>query len=144
MAHFAQLDQDNIITQVIVVSNDVIIDNTGQESEELGIAFCQSLYGEDTCWVQTSYNGNLRKRYAGIGYTYDTVLDAFVAPQPYPSWLLDAESAAWVAPIPQPQDELGPDQRYIWSEDQQTWQILEFPQTSSTEGELIDTPEVTP
>jgi hypothetical protein len=71
MAHFAQLDQNNIVTQVIVVGNDDIKDETGNESEATGIAFCKSLLGSDTMWKQTSFNGNIRKNYAGIGFTYD-------------------------------------------------------------------------
>lgn len=81
MAHFAQLDQDNCVLQVIVVNNAVILDDSGVEQESLGIAFCKSLYGEDTEWVQTSYNANFRAFYAGIGYTYDSVKDEFIPPQ---------------------------------------------------------------
>ena len=80
MAHFAQLDENNVVTQVIVVSNDELIDN-GMESEAKGIAFCQSLFGADTRWVQTSYNDKLRGVYAGIGFTYDAEKDVFVAPE---------------------------------------------------------------
>jgi len=84
MAHFAQLDDNNIVTQVIVVANDELLLD-GVESEVKGISFCKSLFGEDTKWKQTSYNGNIRKNYAGIGYTYDASNDYFYAPQPYPS-----------------------------------------------------------
>jgi len=77
MAHFAQLDSNNVVTQVIVVSNEELLDN-GVESEAKGIAFCQSLLGENTKWVQTSYNRNFRKNYAGIGYIYDEKLDEFL------------------------------------------------------------------
>lgn len=80
MAHFAQLDENNVVTQVIVVSNDELMDN-GMESEAKGIAFCQSLFGADTRWVQTSYNDKLRGVYAGIGFTYDAEKDVFVAPE---------------------------------------------------------------
>lgn len=79
MAHFAQLDENNVVMQVIVVSNDELMDN-GVESEAKGIAFCQSLFGADVRWIQTSYNGNFRGVYAGIGYTYDADKDVFVAP----------------------------------------------------------------
>jgi hypothetical protein len=81
MAHFAQIDTNDLVIQVIVVKNDVILDDDGVEQESLGVAFCQSLYGEDTDWVQTSYNANFRKYYAGLGYTYDRVKDEFVPPQ---------------------------------------------------------------
>lgn len=79
MAHFAQI-KDNVVQQVIVVNNEVITDKDGIEQESLGIAFCKSLYGEDTEWVQTSYNHNIRNQYAGIGMTYDPVKDEFIYP----------------------------------------------------------------
>ena len=82
MAHFAQLDANNIVTEVIVVNNAVIDDLPFPESEPIGVEFCQSLYGADTVWKQTSYNGNFRGVYAGIGYSYDPVLDIFVPPPP--------------------------------------------------------------
>ena len=98
MAHFAKLDENNIVTQVIVVSNvDIVDPNTGQEEEIYGIAFCKKLLGGT--WKQTSYNGNIRKRYAGVGYSYNVALDAFVPPQPYASWTLDNETADWVSPL---------------------------------------------
>jgi hypothetical protein len=80
MAHFAQLDENNIVTKVIVVSNDELIDENGIESEVKGIAFCRSLFGEETRWVQTSYNGNFRGVYAAIGFGYDANLDLFKEP----------------------------------------------------------------
>ena len=80
MAHFAQLNDDNTVMQVIVVNNAELLDENGQESEARGIAFCQSLYGSTTRWVQTSYNGNFRGRYAGVGYRYDSAIDQFVVP----------------------------------------------------------------
>jgi len=80
MAHFAKLE-NNIVTQVIVVNNEVIENKNFPESEPIGVAFCKSLYGEDTEWKQTSYNNNFRGRYAGAGFTYDPVKDEFVAPE---------------------------------------------------------------
>ena len=80
MAHFAQLDENNVVTQVIVVSNDDTSDSNGTETESIGVAFCQKLLGADTNWKQTSYNSNMRVRYAGIGYSYNAGLDAFVPP----------------------------------------------------------------
>ncbi len=97
MAHFAQLE-NNIVKQVIVVSNQDILDENGQESEEKGIAFCSNLLGGT--WKQTSYNGKIRKNYAGIGYTYDEGRDAFIAPKPYNSWLLNESTCQWESPIP--------------------------------------------
>ena len=84
MAHFAELDSNNVVLRVLVVSNDDITDDNGQEQESLGVAFLQGLLGTDTRWVQTSYNGNFRGRYAGIGFTYDPVTDVFVEPEPEP------------------------------------------------------------
>lgn len=115
MAHFAQLDENNTVTQVIVVANEELLLD-GVENETKGILFCKSLFGEDTRWVQTSYNGNKRKNYAGIGYTYDPVNDHFFAPQPYPSWTLDAD-AKWQAPTPYPTD----GKFYTWNESTLTW-----------------------
>ena len=99
MAHFAQLDENNVVTQVIVVSNDDTSDSNGNETESIGVAFCQKLLGADTNWKQTSYNGNMRVRYAGIGYSYNSSLDAFVLPQPHASWTLDSGTADWVSPL---------------------------------------------
>lgn len=103
MAHFAQLDQNNVVVQVIVVNNNELLDN-GVENETKGISFCQSLFGPDTIWVQTSYNSNFRKRYAGVGFTYDSVLNAFIVPKPtmYPSWVVDPVTTDWTPPIPRP------------------------------------------
>lgn len=93
MAHFAQLDDNNTVLQVIVVHNNELLDENGQESEAKGIAFCQSLFGGN--WKQTSYNGNFRKNYAGIGFTYDEPRDAFIAPKPEGNWILDEEICQW-------------------------------------------------
>jgi hypothetical protein len=115
MAHFAQLDDNNVVTQVIVVANEELIFE-GVENETQGIIFCRSLFGNDTKWVQTSYNGNIRKRYAGIGYTYNAELDAFVTPKPYLSWVLD-DDANWAAPVPMPED----GKSYAWFEPNRRW-----------------------
>lgn len=115
MAHFAELDENNVVLQVIVVHNNELLDDEGQENEAKGVEFCNSLFGH-TNWIQTSYNANMRKQFAGIGYTYDDVNDVFVSPQPYPSWSLD-ENHDWQAPIPMPED----DKEYIWNEETQSW-----------------------
>lgn len=114
MAHFAELDDNNIVKRVIVVATKDNSDANGVEKESIGRAFCERLFGGN--WVQTSYNGNIRKRYAGIGYSYDPALDAFIAPQPYPSWTLD-DNADWQAPVPMPSD----GKMYAWDEDAQAW-----------------------
>lgn len=115
MAHFAQLDNQNTVLQVIVIHNNELLDN-GVESEAKGIAFCQSLF-PNTRWAQTSYNGNIRKNYAGVGFLYDPIRDAFIPPKPYPSWVLDEATCRWGAPIPYPTD----GERYVWDEATQTW-----------------------
>ncbi len=114
MAHFAQLDGDNIVTQVIVVANDELLDN-GVESEARGIAFCELLLGGR--WVQTSYNGIIRKQFAGIGFRYDAGANVFVAPQPFPSWTLDANHE-WQPPTPMPD---GP---HVWNESTLSWESI--------------------
>ena len=123
MAHFAQLDDNNVVTQVIVVANEELLFE-GVENETQGVIFCRSLFGNDTKWVQTSYNGNIRKRYAGIGFRYDEALDAFIAPQPYPSWVLDADTN-WQPPVAMPED----GKAYAWFEPNQEWIELK-PQTN--------------
>ena len=114
MAHFAQLDADNIVTRVIVLSNDELLDN-GVESEAKGIAFCESLLGGR--WIQTSYNGSIRKRFAGIGFRYDADANVFVAPQPFPSWTLDAQHD-WQPPTPMPEG------HHIWNESTLSWDAI--------------------
>lgn len=128
MAHFAQLDENNVVIQVIVVANEELLDETGQESEAKGIEFCKSLFkNETTNWVQTSYNHKFRKRYAGIGFSYNPTLNAFIPPKPYPSWTLDAEKQDWVSPVPFPQD----DKFYYWSEATQQWIEQDIPKILS-------------
>jgi len=122
MAHFAQIE-NNLVTQVIVVDNNDILDEQGNESEELGIQFCQDLLGGT--WKQTSYNGNIRKNYAGIGYTYDETKDAFIKPQPYNSWVLDEDTCLWEAPIPYPTVEEGSTDVYNWNEELVNWMLQE-------------------
>ena len=137
MAHFAQLDENNVVTQVIVVGNDDTSDSNGVESEGIGVAFCQKLMGANTNWKQTSYNGNMRVRYAGIGYSYNAELDAFVAPQPYASWTLDSDTAEWVSPLgAEPaltDDEIAAGSYYSWDEDAY--------QADNTAGWTLTTPE---
>lgn len=99
MAHFAQIDESNQVTQVIVVNNaDIMVD--GVENEAKGVAFCQALFDYPTTWVQTSYSGSIRKNYAGLGYTWDAGRDAFIPPQPGPDWTLNEETCRWEAPVP--------------------------------------------
>ena len=121
MAHFCQLDENNVVTQVIVVDNKDCADATGVEKESIGVAFCERLFGGT--WKQTSYNASFRKNYAGIGYTYNADIDAFVPPKPFASWLLNEETAQWDAPVAMPEDAgTGePPKRYQWDETTVNW-----------------------
>lgn len=117
MAHYAQLDENNVVVSVIVVDNKDTADANGVEKEYIGAAFCERLFGGT--WKQTSYNGNIRKNYAGIGYSYNADIDAFVPPQPYPSWTLDA-NAQWQPPVAMPTD----GNMYSWNETNQAWEVV--------------------
>ena len=115
MAHFVEIDSEGTVVRGVVLSNTVTYQGD-EEVEELGIAYLQNMF-PDTDWVQTSYNDNFRKRYAGKGYKYDVERDAFIPPQPFPSWLLNEESLSWEAPFPMPDD----DELYKWDEENQSW-----------------------
>lgn len=116
MAHFAELDSNNVVLRVIVVGNADTADASGVEDESIGVAFCRRLFGGR--WVQTSYNGNIRKNYAGIGHIYDATRDAFIAPKPENgSWVLNEQTCKWERPLPEPQD----GKQYYWSEKDQVW-----------------------
>lgn len=118
MAHFAQIDENNIVTQVLVVGND---------QEHRGQEFLANDLGLGGTWIKTSYNTHggvhseggtpLRKNYAGIGYTYDEVRDAFIPPKPYNSWILNEDTCLWDAPVPYPTD----GEMYMWDEDSKNW-----------------------
>lgn len=120
MAHFAQINDLNVVTQVIVVNNEVTDNLPFPDSEPVGVAFCKSLFGEATNWKQTSYNSSFRKNYAGAGYSFDADLDAFIPPQPFPSWILDTNTCKWVAPVPYPDD----GNTYYWDEATLSWVIV--------------------
>ena len=113
MAHFAKLKVGNIVETVVVVHNDVAT------SEQVGIDFLNNLYGTRDFWVQTSYNGNFRKNFAGVGFKYDDVKDAFIAPQPFPSWTLNSNDE-WEAPVTEPAVE--EEKIHIWNEENQNWE----------------------
>ena len=130
MAHFAQLDGNNLVTQVIVVSNDDTSDSGGVETESIGVAFCQKLLGASTNWKQTSYNSTIRGNYAGIGYTYMSNVatlgvgstDIFISPQPYASWTVGVGTATWYPPstpgaAPTLTDaQVAANKYYVWNE----------------------------
>ena len=115
MAHFAELDGQNNVLRVLVVNNEVITID-GEENEQIGIDFLTNLCGGQ--WKQTSYNNNFRKNYAGKGYIYDPDRDAFMIPQPYPSWSLNEDTCRWEPTVDHPMDCKGP---YRWDEDAGNW-----------------------
>jgi hypothetical protein len=130
MAHFARLDENNFILEVYPITDSNCLDSNGNESEEVGINYCQQffnkVYGSNTKWKQTSYNRKIRKNYAGIGYFYSEELDAFIPPKPYPSWILNTEICDWDSPIPQPK--LTEEQKesrsyYDWNEETEEWEL---------------------
>jgi len=114
MAHFAKLDNNNLVERVEVVSNDIATD------EQTGVDFLNNLYKTNDVWKQTSYNGNIRKNFAGVGYTYDQTRDAFIPPKPYNSWTLNEDTCLWEAPVAKPDDE----QIYQWNETDQQWDLV--------------------
>lgn len=120
MAHFAQLDENNTVLQVLVIGNDDTSDENGNEVEAIGVEFCKSLFGADTIWKQTSYNHNFRLQYAAVGGFYDPDRDAFYpAPhEDYPSWVLNYDNGMYEPPIPHPD---GTYVNYDWDEENQTW-----------------------
>ena len=138
MAHFAELDQNNTVLQIVVISNVDILDENGNESEQKGIEFCKNLYGDDKKWIQTSYNTKFRYKYATIGDTYDEKYDAFVSPgysynekykrflppippQPHPLWWYDPDRLKWRPPFQKPWDTY----QYEWDESISNWRQVE-------------------
>ena len=117
MAHFAKLGVGNIVEQVIVVSNDVAI------TEQAGVDFINKLYNTRDAWKQTSYNNNIRKNFAGVGFTYDQQRDAFIAPKPFNSWILNEDTCLWNAPVAEPTTELENNQYYSWNESIVNWEV---------------------
>jgi hypothetical protein len=115
MAHFAEIDSNNIVLRVLVVDNNDLLDSENNESEALGITYLTDAFGGN--WKQTSYNRNFRKNYAGKGCIYDSARDAFYGPQPYASWTLDEDTCIWEAPVTYPDD----GKMYEWDEDTTNW-----------------------
>ena len=120
MAHFAKIGLNGKVIEVLSVANEVLHDSNGVEQEVNGIDFLTKLTGW-SIWKQTSYNGNMRKNYAGIGDTYDEDRDAFISPKPYPSWTLNETTCRWQAPVAMPQD----GKSYSWNEENQQWDLIE-------------------
>ena len=126
MAHFAQIGMNNVVLRVSVVRNEDILDENGNESEEMGIQYLKSVHGPLTNWLQTSYNSNFRCRYAGIGMVYNNQYDVFLNAQPYSSWTLNTETFEWEPPIPEPElteEQIESGSYYEWNEETQEWQL---------------------
>jgi len=115
MAHFAKLGKGNIVLRVEVVSNDIAT------TEQAGVDFLNTLYKTRDVWKQTSYNNNIRKNYAGVGFKYDLSRDAFIPPKPYSSWILNETTCQWEAPIALPDTE----NSYNWNEETKQWDLNE-------------------
>lgn len=120
MAHFSQLNDSNEVIAVNVIADADCLDSDGNESEAVGIAFCQSLWGADTIWKQTSYNERIRKNFGAVGTTYDSTKNAFIPIKPWNSWVLDAATCKWKAPVDEPDNE----KAYMWNEETTSWDIL--------------------
>ena len=115
MAYFVKLGVGNIIEKSVVVSNDIAT------TEQAGIDFLNDLYGSRDVWKQTFIDGSQRKNFSGIGYTYNQNKDAFISPQPYPSWILNEDTCIWEAPQEYPDD----DKKYLWNEQTTSWKEIE-------------------
>jgi hypothetical protein len=125
MAYFAKLGTGNIVENVISINNTVITDVNGIEQEQLGVDFINKLYNTRDVWKQTSYNNNIRKNYAGVGYTYDQARDAFIPPRTYNSWILNENTCRWEAPIPSPASYINEENKLVqfrWNENILNWE----------------------
>jgi hypothetical protein len=123
MAHFCKLGTGNIVLEVQVISNDIAT------TEQAGVDFLNSLYGTNDVWKQTSYNANIRKNFAGVGYKYDQTRDAFVPPKPFDSWVLNETTCRWEAPIPMPertQEQIDNQNYYKWNEENRSWDLKQI------------------
>jgi hypothetical protein len=123
MAYFAKLGTGNIVENVISINNAVITDANGVEQEQLGVDFINKLYNTRDVWKQTSYNNNIRKNFAGIGYQYDQTRDAFIPKKPFNSWILNEDTCLWNAPVAMPTTTLEDNQYYSWNESIVNWEV---------------------
>lgn len=139
MAHFARLDNNNVVTDILVVDNDRLFDiknpTSGKESEIQGILYLQRvLKDKNSKWKQCSYSGSFRKNYPGVGFIYDEGKDAFIPPQPYPSWTLNEETCRWEPPTPRPSEELlesGKAPYHEWDEETLSWRKVEWSESDN-------------
>lgn len=122
MAHFAELDENNIVVNVFVINNSDVVDENNVEQELIGINFCKSLYGQDKTFIQTSYNHRIRHKYACVGDKYDENYDAFITPPLHPSYIFNEPELTWEPPLPYPNDP-NPDNLYYWDEPTIRWKL---------------------
>lgn len=136
MAHYAELNQNNEVIYVVYMDNEIITDENGNEVEELGIQHLHTHHGADRKWVRTSYGGNFRNKYAGLGDTYREDLDMFISPSPHPSWILNETTGQWEAPVTQPeltQEQIDGGYFYSWDEEAHNadnttgWTLIQLP-----------------
>jgi hypothetical protein len=136
MAHYAELNQNNEVIYVVYMDNEIITDENGNEVEELGIQHLHTHHGAERKWVRTSYRGNFRNKYAGLGDTYREDLDMFISPSPYPSWILNENTGQWEAPVTQPeltQEQIDGGYYYTWNEEEYNsdnttgWTLIQLP-----------------
>jgi len=114
MAHYAELNENNEVIYVIYMDNEIITDESGNEIEELGIRHLHEHHGEDKKWIRTSYRGNFRGKYAGVGYKYDEELDVFISPQPFSSWIFNTSIMEWESPLG-PEPELTEEEKLVYA-----------------------------
>ena len=119
MAHFAKLNKENIVEQIIVINDEVLLDENGIEQDHIGIDLCKYLYNYQN-FKRTYMDGSIRKNYASIGYTYDENRNAFIPPKPFDSWTLNENSCLWEAPVAYPND----GQQYEWNEETTSWNLI--------------------
>ena len=125
MAHFAELDENNVVKRVLVVNDEYIRRNDGVEIEQLGIDHLKLVYGQDTIWKQTSYNNKIRVRFGQVGFTYNQQYNAFIPPKPHDSWIFNTETCNWDPPVPTPPAKEG--FTYVWDENTRSWEEIKLP-----------------
>jgi hypothetical protein len=121
MAHYAELNSNNEVINIVYMDNEIIFNKNKEECEYLGIEYLHKHHGSDKKWVRTSYNGNFRGNYASLGDIYREDIDAFIKPQPFSSWKLNIETSQWEPPIPDPSDEIN---SYYWDENNKNWILI--------------------